>query len=33
MDVNRVLEFASDAGVLLLQSGGETYRVEETVTT
>ncbi|QEK21429.1 threonine/serine exporter family protein [Peptacetobacter hiranonis] len=32
MDVNRVLEFSSDAGVLLLQSGGETYRVEETVT-
>ena len=32
MDVNRILEFASDAGVLLLQSGGETYRVEETVT-
>lgn len=32
MYINRVLEFASDAGVLLLQSGGETYRVEETVT-
>ncbi|WP_300276755.1 threonine/serine exporter family protein [Peptacetobacter sp.] len=31
MDVNRILEFASDVGVLLLQSGGETYRVEETV--
>lgn len=28
---NRVLEFASDVGVLLLQSGGETYRVEETI--
>lgn len=31
MDVNRVLNFASNIGRLMLQSGGETYRVEETI--
>lgn len=31
MDVNRVLNFASNVGRLMLQSGGETYRVEETI--
>ncbi len=31
MDVNRVLNFASNVGKLMLQSGGETYRVEETI--
>ena len=31
MDINKLLKFSSDAGKLMLQSGGETYRVEETV--
>ncbi|MGL5345759.1 MAG: threonine/serine ThrE exporter family protein [Peptostreptococcaceae bacterium] len=31
MDINRLLIFASNAGKLMLQSGGEIYRVEETV--
>lgn len=31
MDINRLLKFSSTAGKLMLQSGGETYRVEETV--
>lgn len=31
MDINRVLNFSSNAGKLMLQSGGETYRVEETI--
>ena len=32
MDINRILNFASNAGKIMLQSGGETYRVEETIT-
>ena len=32
MDINRILNFASTAGKIMLQSGGETYRVEETIT-
>lgn len=31
MNVNKLLKFSSDAGKLMLQSGGETYRVEETI--
>ena len=31
MDINKLLKFSSDAGKLMLQSGGETYRAEETV--
>ena len=31
MNINKLLKFSSDAGKLMLQSGGETYRVEETV--
>ncbi|WP_270939953.1 threonine/serine ThrE exporter family protein [Romboutsia lituseburensis] len=31
MDINRVLNFSSNAGRAMLQSGGETYRVEETI--
>lgn len=31
MNINRLLKFSSDAGKLMLQSGGETYRVEETI--
>lgn len=31
MDIDRILVFASRAGKLMLQSGGEIYRVEETV--
>ena len=31
MDINKLLKFSSEAGKLMLQSGGETYRVEETV--
>ena len=31
MNINKLLKFSSDAGQLMLQSGGETYRVEETV--
>lgn len=32
MDINRILNFTSTAGKIMLQSGGETYRVEETIT-
>lgn len=31
MDINRILNFSSMAGKIMLQSGGETYRVEETI--
>ena len=31
MNINKLLKFSSEAGKLMLQSGGETYRVEETV--
>lgn len=31
MDINRLLNFSSNAGKIMLQSGGETFRVEETV--
>ena len=31
MNIIKLLKFSSDAGKLMLQSGGETYRVEETV--
>ena len=31
MNINKLLKFSSDTGKLMLQSGGETYRVEETV--
>ena len=31
MDINRILNFTSNAGKIMLQSGGETYRVEETI--
>ena len=31
MNINKLLKFSSNAGKLMLQSGGETYRVEETV--
>lgn len=31
MDINRLLNFSSNAGKIMLQSGGETYRVEETI--
>lgn len=31
MDIDRLLNFASTAGKMMLQSGGEIYRVEETV--
>ena len=31
MNINKLLKFSSDAGKLMLQSGGETYRVEETI--
>ncbi|MGL5314790.1 MAG: threonine/serine ThrE exporter family protein [Peptostreptococcaceae bacterium] len=31
MDINRLLIFAANAGKIMLQSGGEIYRVEETV--
>ncbi|WP_122640083.1 MULTISPECIES: threonine/serine ThrE exporter family protein [unclassified Romboutsia] len=32
MGINRILNFASTAGKMMLQCGGETYRVEETIT-
>ncbi|RDY26465.1 threonine/serine exporter [Romboutsia weinsteinii] len=32
MNINRLLNFSSNAGKIMLQSGGETYRVEETIT-
>lgn len=31
MNIDKLLKFSSDAGKLMLQSGGETYRVEETI--
>lgn len=31
MDFNKVLHVATDAGRIILESGGETYRVEETI--
>lgn len=31
MDINKVLHLASEAGRIMLQSGAETYRVEETM--
>ena len=31
MDIDRILNFSSNAGKAMLQSGGETYRVEETI--
>ena len=31
MDINRLLNFSSNVGKILLQSGAETYRVEETI--
>ena len=31
MNIDRLLNFASDVGKLILQSGGEIYRVEETI--
>lgn len=31
MNVNKVLQIASEAGRIILQNGGETYRVEETI--
>lgn len=31
MDINRLLIFAANAGKIMLQSGGEIYRVEETM--
>lgn len=32
VDIDRILNFSSNAGKAMLQSGGETYRVEETIT-
>jgi uncharacterized membrane protein YjjP (DUF1212 family) len=31
MDINRIIHIAANAGRIILQSGGETYRVEETI--
>lgn len=31
MDINKILHLAADAGKLILQSGAETYRVEDTI--
>lgn len=31
MDLNKVLHVATDAGRIILENGGETYRVEETI--
>jgi uncharacterized membrane protein YjjP (DUF1212 family) len=31
MDINRVIHLAAEAGKIILQNGGETYRVEETI--
>ena len=31
VDIDRILNFSSNAGKAMLQSGGETYRVEETI--
>lgn len=32
MDINKILHLAADAGKIILENGGETYRVEETIT-
>ena len=32
MDINKILHLAADAGRIILENGGETYRVEETIT-
>jgi uncharacterized membrane protein YjjP (DUF1212 family) len=32
LDTNRVINLAANAGKIILESGGETYRVEETIT-
>lgn len=31
MDVNKIISIATEAGCVMLQNGGETYRVEETI--
>lgn len=31
MDVNKIVHMATEAGKIILESGGETYRVEETI--
>lgn len=31
MDINKILHVATDAGRIILENGGETYRVEETI--
>lgn len=31
MDINKVLHMATEAGKIILENGGETYRVEETI--
>lgn len=31
MDINKIIKIAAEAGKIILQSGGETYRVEETM--
>lgn len=31
MDINKIIHLAADAGKVILESGGETYRVEETI--
>lgn len=31
MDINKIISVASEAGKIILESGGETYRVEETI--
>ena len=31
MDIDRILNFSTTAGKIMLQSGGEIYRVEETI--
>ena len=31
MDTNKIIHLAADAGRIILESGGETYRVEETI--
>jgi uncharacterized membrane protein YjjP (DUF1212 family) len=32
MDINRIINIASNAGRIILENGGETYRAEETIT-
>jgi uncharacterized membrane protein YjjP (DUF1212 family) len=31
MNINRTIHLAAEAGKIILESGGETYRVEETI--